>query len=137
MGTPLRSVQARSIQGRERGSALLLFPRRASASFTRDAGPGSGPGGLRGGQQRSDLARGPTTAKRRLHDVTAPAGAADESLGERTRKEIAIAMLIVEILIAVGIACIATALLGSLTDEGGDRLGAAPPRSTDEQGGGR
>jgi hypothetical protein len=82
------------------------------------------------------LARGSTTAKRRLHDVTAPAGAADESLGERTRKEVAVAMLIVEILIAVGIACIATALLGTLTDEDGDRLGA-PPRSTDEQGGGR
>jgi len=44
-------------------------------------------------------------------------------------------MLIVEILIAVGIACIATALLGTLTDEDGDRHGA--PRSTDEQGGAR
>jgi hypothetical protein len=44
-------------------------------------------------------------------------------------------MLIVEILIAVGIACIATALLGTLTDEDGDRLGA--PQSTDEQGGAR
>jgi hypothetical protein len=30
-------------------------------------------------------------------------------------------MLIVEILIALGIACIATALLGTLTDEDGDR----------------
>ena len=44
-------------------------------------------------------------------------------------------MLIVEILIAVGIACIATALLGTLTDEDRDRLAA--PRSTDEQGGAR
>jgi hypothetical protein len=44
-------------------------------------------------------------------------------------------MLIVEILIALGIACIATALLGTLTDEDGDRLSA--PQSTDEQGGAR
>jgi hypothetical protein len=44
-------------------------------------------------------------------------------------------MLVVEILVAVGIACIATALLGTLTDEDGDTLGA--PRSADEQGGGR
>jgi hypothetical protein len=44
-------------------------------------------------------------------------------------------MLIVEILIAVGIACIATALLGTLTDGDGDRLGG--PRSTDGEGAGR
>jgi len=44
-------------------------------------------------------------------------------------------MLVVEILIAVGIACIATALLGTLTDEKGDRLSA--PQSTDEQDGAR
>jgi hypothetical protein len=44
-------------------------------------------------------------------------------------------MLIVEISIAAGIVCIATALLGTLTDGDGDRLGA--PRSTDGEGGGR
>jgi hypothetical protein len=47
-----------------------------------------------------------------------------------------VAMITVEILVAIGVACIATALLAVLTDEGDDEA-IGVPRSIAQQGRGR